>query len=139
MKKEEWSRWLNKKLCISDGSLLTFNYGVIPSNIVHLQAKSFEVMSAQHPGITGEGLTYDDVLLIPDFSDVCQREVDPVTRFSHSIHQINHYFSVGMEYLGLQNIEALKFARFVLITRSGIIENHPHNLIITRKALNYSR
>ncbi|MDD2964787.1 MAG: IMP dehydrogenase [Bacteroidales bacterium] len=42
-------------------------------------------MSAQHPRITGEGLTYDDVLLIPAFSEVMPREVDISTRFSRNI------------------------------------------------------
>lgn len=42
-------------------------------------------MSAQHPRITGEGLTYDDVLLIPAYSEVMPREVDISTRFSRNI------------------------------------------------------
>ena len=35
--------------------------------------------------IIGEGLTYDDVLLIPAFSEVLPREVSITTKFSKNI------------------------------------------------------
>ncbi|HAH59792.1 MAG TPA: IMP dehydrogenase, partial [Bacteroidales bacterium] len=34
---------------------------------------------------SGEGLTYDDVLLLPSYSEVLPREVDTSTRFSRDI------------------------------------------------------
>jgi IMP dehydrogenase len=45
----------------------------------------------------------------------------------------------GMGYCGSPNIPALKEAKFVRITNSGIMESHPHDVTITREAPNYSR
>jgi IMP dehydrogenase len=45
----------------------------------------------------------------------------------------------GMGYCGAQDIAALKEAKFVRITNSGIQESHPHDVAITREAPNYSR
>ena len=45
----------------------------------------------------------------------------------------------GMGYAGAKNIDALKNAQFVKITPSGIRESHPHDVVITKEAPNYSR
>ena len=45
----------------------------------------------------------------------------------------------GMGYAGAHDIEALKQAQFVQITSSGIRESHPHDVVITKEAPNYSR
>jgi len=45
----------------------------------------------------------------------------------------------GMGYCGAKDVEALKKARFVRITNSGMQESHPHDVTITREAPNYSR
>lgn len=45
----------------------------------------------------------------------------------------------GMGYTGSANIAALKKAKFVQITASGIRESHPHDVVITKEAPNYSR
>ncbi len=45
----------------------------------------------------------------------------------------------GMGYCGAENISALHKAQFVKITNSGVAENHPHDVSITREAPNYSR
>jgi IMP dehydrogenase len=42
-------------------------------------------MKAHHSKIVGEGLTYDDVLLIPAFSEVLPREVNIQTKFTKNI------------------------------------------------------
>jgi IMP dehydrogenase len=42
-------------------------------------------MTAHHNKILGEGLTYDDVLLVPAYSEVLPREVSIRTRFSRNI------------------------------------------------------
>ena len=42
-------------------------------------------MKAHHSKIVGEGLTYDDVLLIPNYSEVLPRDVSIKTRFSRNI------------------------------------------------------
>lgn len=45
----------------------------------------------------------------------------------------------GMGYAGAGTIEDLKKAQFVKITASGIRESHPHDVVITKEAPNYSR
>lgn len=45
----------------------------------------------------------------------------------------------GMGYCGSPNIDALKKAKFIKITAAGVKENHPHDVIITKEAPNYSR
>ena len=42
-------------------------------------------MEAHRKKILGEGLTYDDVLLVPAFSEILPREVDIQTRFTRNI------------------------------------------------------
>ncbi|RPE00041.1 IMP dehydrogenase [Aureibaculum marinum] len=42
-------------------------------------------MNTQNPKIVGEGLTYDDVLLVPAFSEVLPREVNIETKFTKNI------------------------------------------------------
>ena len=45
----------------------------------------------------------------------------------------------GMGYCGAKDIKNLqKKAKFVKITQSGIKESHPHDVIITKEAPNYS-
>lgn len=55
------------------------------------------------------------------------------------VYQIIGGLRAGMGYCGAANIEALKKARFVRITGSGMQESHPHDVTITREAPNYSR
>ncbi len=45
----------------------------------------------------------------------------------------------GMGYCGAANLNALKKAKFVRLTGSGIRESHPHNVVITKESPNYSR
>ncbi|MFM7091460.1 MAG: IMP dehydrogenase, partial [Bacteroidota bacterium] len=46
----------------------------------------------------------------------------------------------GMGYCGAMNVPALQEkAQFVKMTAAGIQESHPHNVVITREAPNYSR
>ena len=57
-----------------------------------------------------------------------------------SIHQFIGGIRAGMGYCGAKDISTLKkSARFVKITTSGISESHPHNVMITKGAPNYSR
>ena len=42
-------------------------------------------MTAHDNKILGEGLTYDDVLLVPAYSEVLPREVSIETKFSRNI------------------------------------------------------
>jgi len=57
---------------------------------------------------------------------------------SEVIYQMVGGLKAGMGYCGARNMEALKDAKFIRITHSGINESHPHNITITREAPNYS-
>lgn len=96
-------------------------------------------MSAQHPGITGKGLTYDDVLLFPAFSEVMQPEDDLSAPFCRNINQKIPGVSEGVGDIGSRNIVALRYAGITSKTRSGITESNPHVKTVTSEAQNYSR
>ena len=55
------------------------------------------------------------------------------------MYQLVGGLKAGMGYCGAATIEALKRARFVKITASGMRESHPHGIAITKEAPNYSR
>ena len=56
------------------------------------------------------------------------------------IYQLVGGLRAGMGYCGAKNIKTLQDkAKFVRITQSGIIESHPHDIIITKEAPNYSQ
>ncbi len=54
------------------------------------------------------------------------------------VYQLVGGLRSGMGYAGAANLEALRTqARLVRITNAGLIESHPHDVIITREAPNY--
>ncbi len=55
------------------------------------------------------------------------------------IYQLVGGLRSGMGYCGARNIEALHDAKFTRITAAGMSESHPHEVIITSEAPNYSR
>ena len=54
------------------------------------------------------------------------------------MYQLIGGLRAGMGYCGAADIEQLAEAKFVRITNSGIRESHPHDVLITREAPNYS-
>lgn len=54
------------------------------------------------------------------------------------MHQIIGGLRAGMGYCGAKDINALKKAKFIRVTNSGIKESHPHDVTITREAPNYN-
>jgi len=55
------------------------------------------------------------------------------------IHQMIGGLRAGMGYTGSATIKDLGKAEFLKITAAGAAESHPHDVIITREAPNYSR
>ncbi len=55
------------------------------------------------------------------------------------IHQMIGGLRAGMGYTGSASIEDLYEAKFLKISSAGVAESHPHDVIITREAPNYSR
>ena len=59
---------------------------------------------------------------------------------SEVVYQLIGGLRAGMGYTGSKDIASLKKnATFVRITNNGVIENHPHDVSITRESPNYSR
>ena len=55
------------------------------------------------------------------------------------VHQMIGGLKAGMGYTGSEKIKDLNKAHFLKITAAGVAESHPHDVIITREAPNYSR
>lgn len=55
------------------------------------------------------------------------------------IYQLVGGLRSGMGYCGAKDIDALHGAKFTRITSAGVLESHPHEVIITSEAPNYSK
>lgn len=55
------------------------------------------------------------------------------------VYQLVGGIRSGMGYCGAADIEALHSARFVRITANGLVENHPHDITITKLTPNYRK
>ncbi|MDR0363580.1 MAG: IMP dehydrogenase [Bacteroidales bacterium] len=58
---------------------------------------------------------------------------------SEVVYQMVGGLRAGMGYTGSHNISELQRAKFMKITAAGMNESHPHDVIISREAPNYSR
>jgi IMP dehydrogenase len=74
--------------------------------------------------------------LIPEGIEGRVRYKGPVAAV---VYQLVGGVRQAMGYCGAETIEALKHARFVRITGSGLRESHPHDVTITKDAPNYRR
>lgn len=54
------------------------------------------------------------------------------------MYQVVGGLRAGMGYVGARDIPALHQAQFVRITSAGVKESHPHDVMISREAPNYS-
>ena len=55
------------------------------------------------------------------------------------MYQVVGGLRAGLGYCGAPDIPALQNAKFVRITNAGAIESHPHDVMISREAPNYSK
>lgn len=66
-----------------------------------------------------------------------------IVAFKGSIREVIYQhvggLKAGMGYCGAKTISELQQAKFVKITGAGVRESHPHDVIITKEAPNYSR
>lgn len=60
-------------------------------------------------------------------------------QLSEIMYQLIGGLRAGMGYCGAKDIATLQKAQFIRITAAGIKESHPHDVMITREAPNYSR
>jgi IMP dehydrogenase len=55
------------------------------------------------------------------------------------LHQLSTGLRKGMFYCGCKNIDELRhYRKFIRITSAGLTESHPHDVVITQEAPNYS-
>ena len=58
---------------------------------------------------------------------------------SEVLYQLVGGLKSGMGYCGAADIKAMQQSNFVKITSAGVAESHPHDVMITREAPNYSK
>ena len=58
---------------------------------------------------------------------------------NETVYQLIGGIRSGMGYCGARDLATLRTARFIRVTASGVIENHPHDITITRETPNYTR
>ena len=58
---------------------------------------------------------------------------------NETVYQLIGGLRSGMGYCGAEDIAKLHDAKFVRITSAGVVENHPHDVTITKEAPNYSK
>jgi IMP dehydrogenase len=85
-------------------------------------------MSFIEDKIIGEGLTFDDVLLVPSYSEVLPREVDITTKFSRNIELHSPIVSAAMD-------TVTEAALAIAIAREGGIGVIHKNMTIEEQAL----
>lgn len=59
-------------------------------------------------------------------------------KLADTVFQLCGGLRAGMGYCGSKDIETHKDAKFIRITNAGLKESHPHDVIITKEAPNYS-
>lgn len=89
-------------------------------------------MEAHHSKIVGEGLTYDDVLLVPAFSEILPREVDITTRFTRNIR-----INIPIVSAAMDTVTESRMA--IAIAREGGIGVLHKNMTIEQQALKVRR
>jgi IMP dehydrogenase len=116
-----------------------------PGELVLLEGRSYKVYRGMGSlGAMGEGSRdryaqegVEAAKLVPEG---IEGRVPYRGRLSDTIFQLVGGLRSGMGYLGAANLEALSArARFVRVTHAGLVESHPHDVIITKEAPNYGR
>lgn len=54
------------------------------------------------------------------------------------LYQLEGGLRAGMGYVGAENLQTLRSARFVRVSPASVIENHPHDVQIAEKSPNYN-
>ncbi|MEJ2584455.1 MAG: IMP dehydrogenase [Robiginitalea sp.] len=85
-------------------------------------------MEAHQSKILGEGLTYDDVLLVPNYSEVLPREVDIRTQFTRNIR-----INIPIVSAAMDTVTESRMA--IAIAREGGIGVLHKNMSIERQAM----
>ena len=113
-----------------------------PGEIEIFQGRSFKVyrgmgsISAMQAGSKDRYFQEEASKLVPEG---VEGRVPYRGTLAEVVFQIVGGLKSGMGYCGMETIEQLRTqAEFVQITHSSMIESHPHDIIITKEAPNYS-
>jgi IMP dehydrogenase len=95
-------------------------------------------MVLQNSKIIGEGLTYDDVLLVPNYSNILPREVNIQSKFSRNITLNVPIASAAMDTVteSALAIALAKMGGIGFIHRNLSIENQAKEVFLKCKILN---
>ncbi|ACK42031.1 MULTISPECIES: IMP dehydrogenase [Dictyoglomus] len=113
-----------------------------PGEIEIYQGRSFKVyrgmgsLSAMKEGSKDRYFQENSEKLVPEGIEGRVPYRGPV---SEVLFQLVGGLKSGMGYCGVKNLEELRTkTKFIKITNAGLRESHPHDIIITREAPNYS-
>jgi len=113
-----------------------------PGEIEIYQGRSYKVyrgmgsLSAMKEGSMDRYFQEDSTKLVPEGVEGRVPYRGPL---SETIYQLVGGLRAGMGYCGVRNIEELQTkTKFIRITSAGLRESHPHSVIITKEAPNYS-
>jgi IMP dehydrogenase len=116
-----------------------------PGELILLEGRSYKVYRGMGSlGAMGEGSRdrygqegVESAKLVPEG---IEGRVPYRGRLSDTLLQLTGGLRAGMGYLGARNLAELSArARFIRITHAGLMESHPHDVIITKEAPNYGR
>ena len=98
--------------------------------MLYLHASSFKLVAMESNKFIGKGLTYDDVLLVPRYSEVLPRDVSVISRFSRNISLNIPIVSAAMDTVTESNM-AIAMAReggIGVIHKNMTIEEQVENI-----------
>ena len=113
-----------------------------PGNIIELQGykyKSYRGMGSLGAMSAGSSDRYFQDNKTPQ--KLVPEGVEGLVVFKGKLEEVVTQFvgglRSGMGYCGAKNLQDLKKAQFIKITNAGLIESHPHQIMITQESPNY--
>ncbi|ABR47130.1 inosine-5'-monophosphate dehydrogenase [Alkaliphilus metalliredigens QYMF] len=113
-----------------------------PGETVIYKGRSFKIyrgmgsVAAMEKGSKDRYFQEDNKKLVPEG---VEGKVPYRGMLKDTVHQLIGGLRAGMGYCGTETIERLKLeGKFIRITGAGLRESHPHDIVITNEAPNYS-
>lgn len=113
-----------------------------PGDVEIYQGRNYKVyrgmgsLSAMKDGSKDRYFQSDQKKLVPEG---VEGRVPYKGTLADTVYQLIGGLRSGMGYCGTKNIEALKNdTKFIRITSAGLRESHPHDVVVTKEAPNYS-
>ena len=113
-----------------------------PGDVEIYQGRSYKVyrgmgsLSAMKDGSKDRYFQENQKKLVPEG---VEGRVPYKGALAETVYQLNGGLKSGMGYCGCKNIQELKTkTTFIRITPAGLRESHPHDVVVTKEAPNYS-